>query len=260
MHTCNDAKLLTTLPRDVVKWICNLGLTKTIRNPKWDFASGYLIADIFTKYYPRRIELYKFDDSTALKYRKLNWEKLERFLDGIDIRIPWRLMEGTANYKDDAAIFLLIYLYELFVGKRVRTPYPISNPTLMDLNYQRRLPLHARATVAHAIRRNLKIPELTLHYSKLNQQQKVQIIIDQYAMQKQRLRFDKPNYFDIRPSIGERAVRKVPSSSSKFHSAVTKVTITSLSSKALSGTSSPIVTGNTNFPTVQSSFEKGFKI
>lgn len=42
------------MPRDVQKWLQSLNLTVTIKNPRRDFANGYLAAQIFERYYPVR--------------------------------------------------------------------------------------------------------------------------------------------------------------------------------------------------------------
>ena len=44
-----------------------------------DFANGFLIAEILSKYYTADIQMHAFDMGTGTGAKKNNWEMLERF-------------------------------------------------------------------------------------------------------------------------------------------------------------------------------------
>lgn len=43
-----------------------------------DFSNGFLIAEIFTVYYPRDLKLTSFENGTSLKVKLDNWAQLEK--------------------------------------------------------------------------------------------------------------------------------------------------------------------------------------
>lgn len=43
-----------------------------------DFSNGYLVAEIFSWYFPQEIEMHSYDNGTSLPSRQGNWNQLQR--------------------------------------------------------------------------------------------------------------------------------------------------------------------------------------
>lgn len=46
-----------------------------------DFSNGYLVAEIFSWYFPEEIEMHSYDNGTSLPSRQGNWSQLQRVRD-----------------------------------------------------------------------------------------------------------------------------------------------------------------------------------
>jgi len=68
------------LPREILKWVHGLDLSYSITNPSRDLDNGFLIAEIFTRYYPSKIQMFSLENSHNFEFRKNNWLIIEKFI------------------------------------------------------------------------------------------------------------------------------------------------------------------------------------
>ncbi|KAJ3042655.1 spermatogenesis-associated protein 4 [Rhizophlyctis rosea] len=102
---------MTGLRRDILKWVQSLDLTYSIKNTKRDFANGFLIAEILSKYHPLEVSMHCFDTGTGMKAKKGNWDVLGRVFSKLSIPVPQQLCNEIMQARPDAAGVLLEILH-----------------------------------------------------------------------------------------------------------------------------------------------------
>ena len=115
------------LPRELQLWVQSLNLTYKITNPKRDLSNGWIIAEIFSRYYPNKLEMYQFDNGFKLDKKKNNWEFLTTFFKRNEIPITPQDWDPVMHCAPNAAYNLLKKLYGLLTGRQINdAPEPIQ--------------------------------------------------------------------------------------------------------------------------------------
>uniref|UniRef100_A0AAX7SXM8 Spermatogenesis-associated protein 4 n=1 Tax=Astatotilapia calliptera TaxID=8154 RepID=A0AAX7SXM8_ASTCA len=165
----------TGLPREVVKWLQTLDLAFYPKNVRRDFSSGYLVAQIFSHYYPRDFSLHSYDRGTSLSAKQWNWSQIERSLEKRNLYLKKEAIDGTIHCKPGAAELLVLEVYTILTKGRYVGKGP--EPDFTDEEYQNLLPSLARSTASKAIKNNLTATEIKAAPDISTNQRKAQNIL-----------------------------------------------------------------------------------
>ncbi|XP_048365914.1 spermatogenesis-associated protein 4 isoform X2 [Sphaerodactylus townsendi] len=178
----------TGLPRAVLRWLQSLDLTVSPRPFRRDFSNGYLIAEIFSWYYPEDIQMHSFQNGTSLAAKLSNWSQLGKFFAKRNLKPIRELIDGTIHCKPGAAEIFVQDIYTMLTN--------------------RRLPMVARSTASTAIKANIKLTEIMVEPNINKNRQKVNAIINLHLQRRQLEREQYPERFNIKPTLGARAIRR----------------------------------------------------
>ena len=165
------------LPREMVKWIQTLDLSVVIKNPRRfvqfykrslslfitlffpflyvntkfyrDFANGFVIAEILSRYFPNEINTRSFDTGTSHAAKTQNWEYLNSYLKKKDIAITPKMIDDTMNYRTEGTQDLLDTIYT-FLTRRPAPPRP-------KVVNAKTVPFYAQPTTNELIKEHEKI-------------------------------------------------------------------------------------------------------
>ncbi|XP_014672533.1 PREDICTED: spermatogenesis-associated protein 4-like [Priapulus caudatus] len=196
------------LPREVIKWLQSLDLTFAVKNTKWDFSNGFLVAEIFSWYFPQDIYMHSYSNGTSLQSKMGNWTRLQRFIEKQKLCIPTDLIDGTIHCKEGAAQVLIETIYALLTNRSLQklqregsSSSSGSAARFTDWSYQATLPMHARSTASTAIKNNLRLTEFLTDPSISLGQTKAQSVIQDHIRLRSQEKLESPERFDIRPTL-----------------------------------------------------------
>ncbi|XP_074650094.1 spermatogenesis-associated protein 4-like [Tubulanus polymorphus] len=198
------------LSREVIRWLQSLDLTWQVKTPKWDLTNGFLVAEIFSWYFPLEITMHSYNNGTSLDSKQRNWALLKNFIKKHKLEIPEDFVEGTIHCKEGAAQLLCDRIYEILTNRPVKKMASEFEVDFTDSAYQIRIPMHARSTASQAIKNNLRVTEILADKNIITNQMKAQDIINDHIEHRRVERMENPDRFNIRPTLGELSER-IPS-------------------------------------------------
>jgi hypothetical protein len=124
--TAEKAPIPTSLPREILKWLQSLDLSYSVKNVKRDFSNGFLIAEIFSRYYAQDISMHTFDNGLNPITKNDNWEQLFRFFKKRNLPIGKADFEPVIEAAPGASITLLLRIYQMLTKRAVKVFEPIK--------------------------------------------------------------------------------------------------------------------------------------
>ncbi|XP_038610989.1 spermatogenesis-associated protein 4 [Tachyglossus aculeatus] len=203
------------LARPVLRWLQGLQLSFCPRHVHRDFSNGFLIAEILNFYYPEDLRMSGFENGTSLQIKLSNWAQLEKFLARKRLKLSKELIDGTLHCKPGASEILIQDVYTLLTSKRIKTLQE-DEADFTDRAYQMTLPPVAQATASKAIKNNIKWTELLTNPSMSVIAQKTNAILSMHMLHRQLDREQNPKRYDMKPTLGELAVRHAPAQSETY--------------------------------------------
>ncbi|KAB0373422.1 hypothetical protein FD755_015081 [Muntiacus reevesi] len=201
------------LSPSVLRWLQGLDLTFFPRNISRDFSNGFLIAEIFTTYYPWDLKLSSFENGTSLKVKLDNWAQLEKFLARKKLKLPKELIHGTIHCKAGVPEILIQEVYTLLTHREIKSIQDdLVNFT--DYSYQMQLPLVPRSTASKSIKDNIRLSEVIGNPNKLNNELKVEFLFLLQMLQRKLSRKLNPKWFAVKPTVGESTLDHRPAKAS----------------------------------------------
>uniref|UniRef100_A0A671TWF7 Spermatogenesis associated 4 n=1 Tax=Sparus aurata TaxID=8175 RepID=A0A671TWF7_SPAAU len=177
-----------------------------------DFSNGYLVAEIFSHYYPQDFSAHSYDKGTSLSAKQRNWSQIERSLQKQNLHLMKEVVDGTIHYKPGAAELLLQEVYSVVTNRSIRYVQG-PEPDFTDQEYQEFLPTVARSTASKAIKNNLTMTEIMAEPDISTNQRKAEVILHRHLEHKAAERVLYPGRFKVKPNLGQLADKNVVSCS-----------------------------------------------
>ncbi|KAI8823300.1 hypothetical protein BJ741DRAFT_634371 [Chytriomyces cf. hyalinus JEL632] len=115
---------MSSLTRDVLKWVQGLDLTYSIKNTKRDLANGFLLAEILSKYHPLEFQMHSYDTGMGPAAKRNNWEQLQKGCMKVGILLGKELCDDVARSKAEAGALALGIIHHHVMKSR-------ANPLVM---------------------------------------------------------------------------------------------------------------------------------
>lgn len=171
-----------------------------------DFSNGYLVAEMFSWYFPRDFHTHSYDNGVSLAAKLSNWSQIERFFEKQNISLLKEVIDGTIHCKPGAAELLVLEIHSFLTNRRIQTIQRVEQG-FTDKAYQDQLPMVARSTASVAIKSNLSLSEVIAEPNIIANQHKVLAIIHRHIEQRKEERTQDPKRFNVKPTLGEQAFR-----------------------------------------------------
>lgn len=200
-----------SLPREVLKWLQSLDLSYSVKNVKRDFSNGFLVAEIFSRYYQNDIQMHSFDNGSSVKRKLDNWQQLNKFFMKRDIPlIDKQLIEDVVHCKDKAGVKFVCEMYKYLTARG------IPDMEALRVSGEDEVPYFARPTASRLIKETIKDSELTTTMkSQHSVSNKASQLLEQHSATIRADRTNDPSRYSTQQRNQTRAPPKAPQDQEK---------------------------------------------
>lgn len=97
-----------------------------------DFANGFLVAEILSRYYDKDVSMHSYDNGIGVKVKKDNWEQLLRLFGRVADLEPLAAsradIEAVIHCQSGAAVAFLSKLYQCLTKRTIPPPVAVAPP------------------------------------------------------------------------------------------------------------------------------------
>jgi len=193
-----------TLPREVLRWVQSLDLAYSVKNVRRDFSNGFLIAEIFSRYYSKDIPMHSFDNGEAAKKKKDNWATLIKTLRkiGVGDLITEEQSHQITCLEDGAAVDFLCRIYEKLTQRKLQTV--VKKPTVG------RTPGYAKDITVTKVRKAYALNDLD-EASDIHEIERVgSVVLSEHHKSQQEDRATNPDRYNPSAAISRKNMATAP--------------------------------------------------
>ena len=110
------------LPREVLKWIQSLDLSYSVKNVRRAFNNGFLVAEIFSRYFPQDIQMHGFSNTENYGKKRDNWQQLQLFFYRRKIPIVLSSVDALILNEQDTTLEFVKQIYTLLTERQLMPP------------------------------------------------------------------------------------------------------------------------------------------
>lgn len=129
------------LPREVLKWVISLDLLYSVKNVRRAFNNGFLIAEIFSRFFPSDISMHTFSNTENYGRKRDNWNQLQLFFNRRKIPITIHSVDALILNEQDTTLEFVKQIYTLLTERQLLPPVKLyenqqdgANKTTRDNN------------------------------------------------------------------------------------------------------------------------------
>ena len=121
-----------------------------------DFSNGFLVAEIFSRYYDRDVEMHSFSNGIGMRCRRDNWRQLTRLFRRWGLEIQSGQIDDIMHGKGGSAAGFLEHIYTFLTKRTVQKPPPQPTTAQSPTAPMHVLPSKPRCLQTLLVRRNPK--------------------------------------------------------------------------------------------------------